>query len=462
MSEILIVEDDPEFRARVRGHVEKVTRATDRIREAGTLQAAREAIEACLPEVLILDISFPLAEGRPPDGRAGIKLLRSLAEWGPVAHVIVLSGQDRRQAVELLLSGKVEAYLFKDWGPEEVEVHVQRALSQEGESRKQRALAKDAARHPRLVVGDSQAMQAVRSKAEKVAATDTTLLLQGESGTGKEVFARFVHAQSARRDGPFVAISAAALPRELAEAELFGARKGAYTGLDRDREGALALARGGTFFLDEVGELPLDLQPKLLRALQERTFRPLGASAEVSADFRLICATHRDLEAMVEEGSFREDLYYRVRVFPLELPPLRERLEDLPALLAHWIERLNRDMGRSLEGVHPEALRLLESHPWPGNVRELANVIEYAFVLAEGPQITEADLPQLRARANAGDPLSYGADHRQALEAFERAYLEAALAQHQGNVTETAEAIGTPRRTLQDRMRRLGMSSPRG
>jgi transcriptional regulator with PAS, ATPase and Fis domain len=235
-----------------------------------------------------------------------------------------------------------------------------------------------------------------------------------------------------------VALSCGALPADLVEAELFGAVKGAYTGLDRDRPGMMALARTGTIFLDEIGELPLPLQPKLLRALQERSFRPLGGAAELKADFRLICATHRDLEKMVEVGQFRQDLLFRVQVFPLDLPPLRERPEDIEALALFFKDKFNRSMGRRIQGLTPEALDRLKAHHWPGNVRELSNAIEYAFVLETEDRIREGSLPRLRERvAGVAEAALDEPSYRDALASFERAYLQRVLERNDTNWYDT-------------------------
>jgi two-component system response regulator HydG len=456
MWKLLVLEDDPAFAEAM--HHQIGTRLADRaeLSIVADVASTRAALKAALPDLIVLDVSVPLSPGGRVDPRGGLKLLAELPEIAPGIPILVLSGQDRRQAVELLLSRRVDAYAFKDDGLDEAHAQLERMLASLELKRSHRLLREvvDRSAAPPLVARCAP-MRDLVARADQVALRETTVLITGESGTGKEVLARAIHARSPRAPGPFVALSCAALPEGLAEAELFGAARGAYTGLDHAREGVMGQARGGTLFLDEIGELPLALQPKLLRALQERTFRPLGAAGEERADFRLICATHRDLVQMAQQGRFREDLLFRIRVFPLQLPPLRERLEDLPFLVEYLVDRFNREMGRRITGLTDAARSLLARHTWPGNVRELANVIEYAFVLETETSIRPANLPALHRPAAVDADLALG--HAEATEAFEQRYLLAALERSGWHIGRTADAVGLPRRTLQERMARLGI-----
>jgi PAS domain S-box-containing protein len=288
-----------------------------------------------------------------------------------------------------------------------------------------------------------------------VAESDSTVLVQGESGTGKELIARAVHDASRRREGPFVVLNCGALPGSLVESELFGHVRGAFTDARRDRPGQAALADGGTLFLDEIGELEPGLQVKLLRLLQERTFLPLGATETVTVDVRFVAATNRDLRALVDEGRFREDLYYRLNVVPLVLPPLRERPEDVPALVEHFVTRLNALRGRSVAGVSERALTALAAHPWPGNVRQLQNAVEHAFVLCGDGRIEPEHLPpEVHA-----EPYAPASPRLAALDEMEAQVLRAALERNGWSRKRTAAELGIHPSTLYRKMRARGIDA---
>jgi DNA-binding NtrC family response regulator len=299
----------------------------------------------------------------------------------------------------------------------------------------------------------------------KVAETDLTVLVRGESGTGKELVAQALHQRSARRAKPFIAVNCAAISKELVESELFGHEKGAFTGADARRVGKFEAANGGTIFLDEIGDMAPETQAKVLRVLQEKSFEPVGGNRVVSVDVRVVAATHRDLEAEVKNGRFREDLYYRLKVVEMTLPPLRERLEDVPLLAERFIHAVAERLGRAPKHPSSEALARLTRHAWRGNVRELRNVIERAVVLASGPEITPADLALdgEELPADAATNIAIGVPFRDAkritVESFERAYLMRALREHGGNVSRTAEAIGMVRQSLQQKIRELDLRS---
>jgi transcriptional regulator with GAF, ATPase, and Fis domain len=317
------------------------------------------------------------------------------------------------------------------------------------------------------LIARSDAMTRVLRLVQTLQASEATVLLLGETGTGKGLLAQAIHEHSPRRAGPFVAVNCAALPENLLETELFGHVRGAFTGAVRDRVGRFELAGGGTLFLDEVGDLPFHLQAKLLRALQEKTFERVGESRPVTADVRVIAATHRDLKRAVEEGRFREDLYYRLRVFPIELPPLRERREDVEPVARYLLARVGARTGRELR-FSPEALRQLLEHPWPGNVRELENALEYAVTVARGQTVQPEDLPPevVGLTGRPTRPVSVAAsavaaappEERGRAAGPDRAELVVALETHRWRVAETAAGLGVSRTTLWRRMRELGLN----
>jgi transcriptional regulator with GAF, ATPase, and Fis domain len=316
-----------------------------------------------------------------------------------------------------------------------------------------------------LVLGPSAAMQEMLRLARTVAATQTTVLLVGESGTGKEVVARAIHQWSPRAEQPFVAVNCTALTPELLESELFGHEKGAFTGAIAQKKGKFELAEGGTLFLDEIGDLAPNLQVKLLRVLQEKEFQRVGGVKDIRANVRILAATNRDLRQAMQKGAFREDLYYRLNVVSITLPALRERKEDIPLLVEHFIARYCHEVKRAALGTERAVLELLQAYHWPGNVRELQNAIERAVVLAPGPQITAADLPtEVRSqRHGVGDalPLSYVIDETlpltEATEAFRSARIRQVLLATAGNQTEAAKRLGMPPSNLSRLLKRLGL-----
>jgi len=296
-------------------------------------------------------------------------------------------------------------------------------------------------------------MRRVFETIQKVAETDLSVMIRGESGTGKELVAQALHATSSRRSRPFVAVNCAAINRELIESELFGHEKGAFTGADRRRIGRFEAADGGTIFLDEIGDMASETQAKVLRVLEERQLERVGSTETIEVDVRVVSATHRDLEEAIEAGQFREDLYYRLKVVEIELPPLRERIEDFAALSDRFLNQVALRLDREKKTLGTAALARLARHGWPGNVRELRNVLERAAVLSAGPEIAEEDL-QL---APESDEVLQGQPKRQTVESFERQYLSHALRAHEGNVSRTAAAIGMVRQSLQQKIRELGL-----
>ena len=311
-----------------------------------------------------------------------------------------------------------------------------------------------------FITGDSSASKELLELIEKAAEHDVTVLVTGETGTGKEMVARALHLASERRDGPFVAVNCSALPRDLIEAELFGAEKGAFTGADTYRPGRFEMACEGTLFLDEVGDIPLEVQVKLLRVLQERTVTPLGGQREVPLDFRLVCATHVDLEKAVNDGRFRQDLFYRVNVFRLPLLALRQRREDILPLARHFLCELSRRFGKTLAGFSKEAEKLLTEHSWPGNIRELRNAIERAVVVERSSSIEASSLPLLSPLARASADLLDGIpdDYEEAHQAFDRLFLDQLLKRHGGKVAAAAKNAGLSRYAMYRRIEKAGLA----
>ena len=430
---LLIVDDDASLLASL------VERLGARGFEVTTATAGDDALDRLRggADVVLLDLELPRGDG--------LWVLQQMEAEGLVATVIVLTAHGTvERAVEAMKAGAYD-FLLKPFEPERLEETLQRAAERSLLLRANRALR--ASEASLEFVSAAPAMQAVLATARKAAPTDSTVLLSGESGTGKEVLAQTLHAASPRGDGPFVAVNCAALAESLLEAELFGHEKGAFTGADARREGKLEAAHGGTLFLDEIGDTSAAFQTRLLRVLQERVFERVGGVRPVSVDLRVIAATNRDLPALVENGSFRADLYYRLNVIAITIPPLRERPEDVRVLAGHFAETLGADLGRPGFAIAPAALRQLEHYSWPGNVRELRNVVERALVLCEGDAIDVVDLPpEVLASEGAADDPPPGFHAR--VEAFRREILAESLQAHGGNQTRAAEALGLQRTYL--------------
>jgi two-component system response regulator AtoC len=403
---------------------------------------ARARLEAEAFDGLILDLRMPRVDG--------LAILAWLQEAGPPLPVIVISAYgDVRDAVQAMKLGARD-YLVKPFDPDELVLRLRRVFSEE-------ALAGQAEAGRRAMalggwIGEDEKMKAVRALTEKVAPTSSTVLITGESGTGKEVVARLLHGLSANAGGPFVAINLGGVPEGLLESELFGHEKGAFTGAAERKRGMFELASSGTLFLDEIGDMPMHLQVKLLRVLQEKKVRRLGGTQAIPINARIVAATNRDLEAALREGKFREDLYYRLNVIRIEVPPLRERRADIPALAGWFVEKLNRQMGRRVRGIDPDALARLSAYSFPGNVRELENRIERAYILCSADIIVARDL---------GEPFSRAPRTPRAgrLHDQERELIERSLARHGGNRTRAAEELGISRRTLLNKIKEAGLDA---
>jgi DNA-binding NtrC family response regulator len=393
LPDILIVEDKDALRQMWRLTLE---RAGYGVVEAADLKQARQALRRQPPTVVLTDL-------RLPDG-TGLEVLRAAKSLDPDVPVVVLTAYGSIEEAVAAMKDGAEDFLQKPVDPDHLLLVLERLVETHRLRRACLLMREEYARRygfPRII-GDSPAMQQVGQQLQRVAPTETTVLLLGESGTGKELFARAIHHLSHRRQAPFVAINCAAIPETLVENELFGHEKGAFTGADGRQVGKFELARGGTLFLDEIGELPLAVQSKFLRALESRTITRIGGGQEIGVDVRVVAATNRDLAAAVAARTFREDLYYRLAVFTLEIPPLRERREDIPALANYFAEKYGREIRRRRVTLSPAALKALQDYDFPGNIRELENCIERACILCEGTTLEPEDLRLPTATSPAG------------------------------------------------------------
>jgi two-component system nitrogen regulation response regulator NtrX len=405
-------------------------------------------LEQANPDVVLLDLMMP-------PGPNGLETLSLMRERGNPPPVIMMSG--KAQLTDAVRAVKLGAFQFleKPLSPEAVLVTVRAALELNRTRAENRALQEELGRRGTLI-GSGPAMQQVRTLIARVAPTETRVLITGESGTGKELVAAAIHSASRRKGRPFITVNCAAIPRDLVESEMFGHERGAFTGATERRLGRFELADGGTLFLDEVGDLSQEAQAKLLRTLETGELQRIGAESSTRIDTRIIAATNRQLSDAVSNGGFREDLYFRLNVFPIELPPLRRRLEDLPALVSHLAERVRPGHAARFTDA---ALAALAAYSWPGNVRELANLIERLSILS-GPVVDAADVRQvLRGSTSAAafTPALLGRSLADTLDDYERDLIGAAVAQAQGNMAEAARILQTDRANLYRRMRRLGV-----
>ena len=430
MNRVLVVDDDPASRRLLEVRLRPLE--CD-VATAGNGEQAIAAIRKDVPDLVLLDLQMPKV--------GGIEVLRALRKEEINVPVIVITAHGSIEtAVEAMKEGAYD-FITKPVDANHFDIVVRKALEREGLKRELELFSEDADKRYRLVVGKSDKMNGAVETAKKAATSKATVLLLGESGTGKEIFARAIHDWSERRSQPFVAINCVGLSKELLESELFGHERGSFTGADQLKKGKMELANGGTVFLDEIGDVSQELQTKLLRFLQEREFDRVGGVRPIHVDVRIVAATNRDLDVAVKEGRFREDLYHRLNVVPIMLPPLRERIEDIPALAHHFLRRFAEEVKRNLSEISEEALGKLSAYEWPGNVRELANVIERAVVLGQGPEIASHDLPA-RIAAAQSEPQSDGISYRDAMDAYRRQLVTRALTQTQGNRAAAARALG--------------------
>jgi DNA-binding NtrC family response regulator len=445
---VLIVEDEANMRRVLCALLERDGyRALEASDGAAALESlARESVDA-----ILTDLRMPKLNG--------LELLEAVRRSHPEIPVIMLTAHGTvGSAVEALKQGAFD-YLTKPFDPDEIRHVMEKAVSTRRLAAREARLPADENPEP-LLVGASALLRDVRHVIERVAPTPATVLISGESGTGKEIVARSLHRASAVRAGPFVKVNCAAIPEGLLESELFGYEKGAFTGAGARKPGKFELADGGTLFLDEIGEMPLSAQPKLLRAIQEGRFYRVGGTETVHVSVRLVAATNRDLRTEVNAGRFREDLFYRLHVVPIELPPLRDRPEDIPTLARLFLERFSAKLQRPVTGIDPTAMDALRAHPWPGNIRELENAIERATLLCDGPTLLASDLPPEIEAGRRAAPASTGATPlreriRAATQRIERDAILEALRLTDGNVTRAAKELGLSRRGLQLKMKEL-------
>jgi two-component system, NtrC family, response regulator PilR len=471
---ILVVDDEPDLRTL---YELTLLREGYRVDAAATLAEAVQMLERQRFDAVITDM-------RLPDGM-GLELLqRMLAEQRPERCIVMTAYGSTENAVDALKAGAFD-YLTKPVDLKQFRNVVASAIQESAPTDRarggnagrsaaaggsgERAGTGSAAALQRLV-GDSAVMRAVKERIEKVARSMAPMLVRGESGTGKELVARAIHACSHRSDGPFIAVNCSAIPETLLEAEFFGAKKGSYTGANADREGYFQAARGGTLFLDEIGDLPLAMQSKLLRAIQERQVRSLGSTQEDTVDVRIVSATHRDLAADVQGGRFRQDLFYRLNVIEIVVPPLRERREDLPALCQALLARIAQDSGMTPPQLTPELLAQLQLHPLPGNVRELENLLHRALALFDGAQLQVDLAPIPPASSSASEPVAAAAvayapvttpsDIQAYLDQQEREILVKTLRDTNFNRTAAAQRLGLSLRQIRYRIARLAIATP--
>ncbi len=447
-AQILLVDDEANIRRMLGALLRSEGFA---VAEAPNGNSALLLLDEVDPDVVLLDLLMP-------PGPDGLETLTRIRDRGEAAPVIMMSG--KAQLTDAVRAVKLGAFQFleKPLSPEAVLVTIRAALELNRTRAENRALHAELGRRATLI-GAGPAMQQVRALIARVAPTEARVLITGESGTGKELVAAAIHTASRRRGHPFVTVNCAAIPRDLVESEMFGHERGAFTGATERRLGRFELAHSGTLFLDEVGDLSQEAQAKLLRTLETGELQRIGAEAVMRIDARVVAATNRQLGDAVHNGGFREDLFFRLNVFPIQLPPLRDRLEDLPALVTHLAERVRPGHAAVFSGA---ALEALAAYSWPGNVRELANLIERLSILS-GPVV---DAPAVRqvTRGSAGPSLytaapgtPFGRSLNEALDEYERGIIGAALAQAEGNMAEAARILQTDRANLYRRMRRLGL-----
>jgi DNA-binding NtrC family response regulator len=445
-SNILVVDDDADIREVLGDRLQSLGY---RIFAAETAKAGLDLLERQNPQLVLLDIEMP--------DMNGIDLLREIRRREHDVTVVMITAYGTiERAVEAMKEGAYD-FIAKPFEPDHVALIVAKALERETLRRGIEILSEQIDDRHKMIVGQSVPINRAVETAKKAAASRSTVLLLGESGTGKEIFARAIHSWSDRKDKPFVAINCVGLSKELLESELFGHEKGSFTGALQLKKGKMELAHGGTVFLDEVGDVSTELQTKLLRFLQEREFERVGGTKPISVDVRIIAATNSDLNNAVQEGKFREDLYYRLNVVPLILPPLRDRKEDIPGLADYFLKRSAAETKKNFIAIDEAAIKKLIAYQWPGNVRELANVIESAVVLGQGPALTSHDLPA-KVVSTVPKVVPDGFSYHGAIDDYRRELIEKTLAQTQGNRAAAAKILGLQRTYLSRLIKALRVS----
>jgi two-component system, NtrC family, response regulator AtoC len=443
---ILVADDDADIRDILR----------DTLNTLGARVVTAEDGRECLdrvaqdaPDVLLLDIEMPI--------KSGLQVLQELRQSGNETTVIMITAYGTiERAVHAMKHGAYD-FITKPFDLDHISLVVEKAFERERLKRSIEHLNEETSERYRLIGGQSPKMRQAMDTAKKAATSRSTVLLLGESGTGKEVFARAIHEWSERRGEPFIAINCVGLSKELLESELFGHEKGAFTGAHQLKKGKMELANGGTLFLDEVGDISAELQTKLLRFLQEREFERIGGTQSIAVDVRVIAATNRDLLSAMKDGRFREDLFYRLNVIAIPLPPLKDRTEDIPVLAQFFLRRFALETKKIFTGITGAAQMRLAAYEWPGNVRELGNVIERAAVLGQGPEVTLEDLPPRIGEADSASAADDGYSYRHAVDAARAEVIKRALAHCKGNRAASARILGLHKTHLLNLMKSLGI-----
>ena len=453
---LLIVDDEAGSRYGIR---KALSQFRFTIQEASDGKEALEKIHQLGPDLVILDVNLPEMDG--------LAVLSQVHRENSIPLVIVITAYGSEKiAVEAMKKGAYD-YVAKPYDIDELRLVVSRALESLHLKHENVQLKKELERRSGFgpILGQTVAMRKVFDLMEKVSQSDITVLIHGESGTGKELVAREIHRRSSRHNKPFITMNCAALPENLIESELFGHERGAFTGAVRQRKGKFELAHEGTIFLDEIGDMSLNTQSKILRILQERKFERLGGDETHEVDVRILSATHKDLMVEIQSGNFRADLYYRLKVIDIEIPPLRDRKEDIPLLVEHYQRLFSEKHTKKVEGVEPDGMKLMMRYHWPGNVRQLVNMLERAVVLASGSVLRKEDLPnEIELPSGFSDSFLDDLMHlpfKQAKEKivtrFMKEYLTRKLNENEGNISHTAAELGIRRQSLQTMLRRLGI-----
>jgi two-component system response regulator AtoC len=444
---ILVVDDDSLMRDSLN---ETLCRVGFNVELAGTGEEALEKISKTEYDIVLSDIRMPNV--------GGMELLQAVKQHLPGAKVVMMTAYGTVQnAVEAMKLGAFE-YVMKPFSIDEIELVVKRALDQKKLELENQLLRSEVIGRYGFdnIIGKTPQMQKIFELVEGVADTKATVLITGESGTGKELIAKAIHYHSSRRENPFIRINCAALPAGLVESELFGHEKGSFTGAIKQSRGRFELADGGTLLLDEISEISLPLQAKLLRVLQEREFERVGSGIPIQVDVRIVATTNRDLKELIDRGKFREDLFYRLNVVPIHIPPLRERKEDIPVLAQHFLKKSNQENNKQIEGISQKVYELFLEYPWPGNVRELENYIERAVVTAQGKILTPRDFSKDLSLGKLQSP-SGKIDVGMSIEEAERKLILRTLKAQGGNRTKSAEILGISTRTLRNKLQEYGL-----
>jgi DNA-binding NtrC family response regulator len=442
---IMVVDDELIMRESLAGWLERDGHVVD---TAASGEAALKMLAAKRYDIMLLDIKM--------EGISGLEVLENIMESDLDTAVVMITAYGSiSTAIEAMKTGATE-YLLKPFDPEELGLLIEKIIHQQGQARENLYLKEQYKERTRFesMIGQAPAMQTVFDLIQDVAPSDATVLITGETGTGKGLAAKAIHTCSQRCQGPFVAVNCGAIPEHLMESELFGHQKGAFTDAKATKKGRLELANGGTLFLDEIGEISMRMQIDLLRVLEDKVFYRVGGTQPLEADFRVIAATNRDLKTAIEEGAFREDLFYRLNVISFEMPPLRDRKADIPLLCDHFLARFARETNKSIRKVHRDAMDEMMLYDWPGNIRELENAIERAVVIGKERKVMLTDLPIICGNRAVDAPPD------NTLKAVERHHIETVLNEQQWNISHCAKILGIDRSTLYNKIKRYRLKAP--